>query len=82
VLCIQETKFGRVDDYIVSFLWGNNLCGYSFQLSVGVLGGMFTVWDSVEVEVRSTMSFENSSVIKGRFLRSEKRFGILNVYAP
>jgi len=63
-------------------LWGDSNFSFSFQSSVGSSGGLLTFWDCTEVEVWLTISFEHVLVISGKFLQSEERFVLFNVYAP
>ena len=53
-------------------IWESNVFGFSYQPSIGALGGILTMWDSLGVEVSSTMSFYHVLVIRSRFLRSDK----------
>jgi len=39
IVCIQETKLAKVDDFICSSLWGSSPYGFSFRPSVGASGG-------------------------------------------
>jgi len=82
VVCIQETKLSVVNDHVIKAVWGDNLCGYSFQPSAGASGGLVTVWDSTSVDVWSSMSFGHVLVIKGTFIPTAEEFFIFNVYAP
>jgi len=54
VLCIQESKMCVVNDFFATTVWGNSLCGYSFQASLGASGSLLTIWDTNVVEVWST----------------------------
>jgi hypothetical protein len=49
---------------------------------LGASGGLVTMWDSSEVEVWSTTSFDHVLMIEGRFHKSNERFVVFNVYAP
>jgi len=82
VFCIQETKLQQFDDFVCRSLWGSESVGYSYRPSIGAVGGIITLWNSFEVDVSVTMSFENVLIIKGRFLNSGVDFAIVNVYAP
>ncbi|MCH82855.1 endonuclease/exonuclease/phosphatase family protein [Trifolium medium] len=59
ILCIQETKLGVCDDSLCASLWGTSPHGYSFRPSAGASGGLLVLWDSVEVEVWSSVSFDH-----------------------
>jgi len=82
ILCIQETKLAIFDDFVRNNIWGDACVGYSFRPSLGASGGLVTLWDSKEVDVWSTISFDHVLVIVGRFLSSGELFVVLNVYAP
>ncbi|PNX85227.1 cytochrome p450, partial [Trifolium pratense] len=77
-----ETKLHSCDDSIVSTLWGNSPYGFSYRPSVGASGGLLTLWDTSEVDVWSSESFENVLWCHGRFVRSGVEFHLANVYAP
>jgi len=49
---------------------------------VGASGGLLTVWDTLEVEVWSTVSQDNVLIIHGQFIRTNEVFYIFTVYAP
>ncbi|PNX63645.1 cytochrome p450, partial [Trifolium pratense] len=78
----SETKLQSCDDIICSTLWGNSPHAFSFRPSVGASGGLLTLWDSSEVEVWSSESYENVLWCHGRFVRSGEEFYLANVYAP
>ena len=82
VLCIQESKLGVVDDYVIKAIWGDTPYGYSFQSSVGAFGGLITVWNNSLLDVWSTSSFDHVLVIIGRVISTGDIFVIINVYAP
>lgn len=82
VVCIQETKLEVVDDFLCRSLWGSSAVGFSFKPSVGAAGGILTLWDIGEVDICLSMSFENCLVVKGRFIKSNLDFSLVNVYAP
>jgi exonuclease III len=82
VFCIQETKLQVVDDFVCRSLWGGESYGFSYRPSLGAACGILTLWNSKEVDVFMSMSFENVLIIKGRFLKSGVDFAIANVYAP
>lgn len=82
ILCIQETKLAIIDDFVCKAIWGDDCGGYSFRPSLGTLGGLVTLWDKNEVEVWTSISFDNVLVVVGRFLKSNEFFVVFNVYAP
>ena len=82
ILCLQETKLQVCDSGFGTALWGNQDVSFSFRSSIGALGGLLTVWDTSEVEVRSTVSFNHTLVIHGQLLKSNEEFYLFNVYAP
>ncbi|CAJ2627870.1 unnamed protein product [Trifolium pratense] len=49
---------------------------------VGASGGLLTLWDTAEVNVWSSESFENVLWCHGLFVRSGEEFYLANVYAP
>jgi len=72
ILCIQESKCVMFDDLLCKSIWGDANVGYSFQPSLGASGGLVTLWDSSEVEVWSTTSFDHVLMITGRFSKSNE----------
>ena len=82
ILCIQETKLVRIDVQLSQSLWGGVDVEFSFQPSIGALGGLLSLWDSKEVVVWSSWSFEHVLVITGSFVKTRERFVVFNVYAP
>ncbi|GAU35674.1 hypothetical protein TSUD_162460 [Trifolium subterraneum] len=82
IVCLQETKVQSCDDTLVSALWGSAPHAFSFLPSVGVSGGLLTIWNSSEVEVWSSVSREHVLVCHGRFISSGEAFFVVNVYAP
>lgn len=61
--------------------WGGESYGFSYRPSLGAAWGTLTLWNSSEVDVFMSMSFENVLIIKGRFLKHSVEFAIANVYA-
>ncbi|PNX84817.1 cysteine-rich receptor-like protein kinase, partial [Trifolium pratense] len=49
---------------------------------LGASGGLLTIWDSAEVEMWSSVSYEHVLWSHGRFLKNDEEFYIANVYAP
>ena len=82
VLCIQETKLQLIDDFLCTSLWGPTNYDFSYSPSVGASGGMVTIWDTSGVEVLLTVRGEHFLMIHGRFIKSNEKFYIFNVYAP
>jgi len=81
VECIQETKLEVVDDFLCRSLRGSSVVGFSFKPTVGVSGGILTLWDTLEVDIWLSMSFDNCLMVKGRFMKSNLDFSLVNVYA-
>jgi len=82
ILCIQETKLVSIDVQSSRSLWGGVDVEFSFQPSIGASGGLLPLWDSKEVAVWSSWSFEHVLVISGIFVKSGEPFVVFNVYAP
>lgn len=59
VFCIQETKLQVVDIFMCRSLWGSEAYGYLYRLSMGAAGGILSIWNSSEVDVHVSMSFDN-----------------------
>ncbi|PNY14688.1 cysteine-rich receptor-like protein kinase, partial [Trifolium pratense] len=78
----EETKLQACDDFTCSSLWGNSPHVFSYRPSVGASGGLLTLWDSSEVEVWTSESYENVLWCHGRFIRYGEEFYLANVYAP
>jgi len=82
ILCIQETKLVSIDVQSSRSLWGGVDVEFSFQPSIGASSGLLTLWNSKEVAVWSSWSFEHVLVIIGSFVKMGERFVVFNVYAP
>ncbi|GAU32659.1 hypothetical protein TSUD_218360 [Trifolium subterraneum] len=82
IVCIQETKVCVCDENLVTAMWGSAPHAFSYRPSIGASGGLLTMWDSTEVEVQSTTSFEHVMLCHGRFISSNEIFYVVNVYAP
>jgi hypothetical protein len=63
-------------------MWEGQPAAFSFRPSIGASGGLLTLWDSTEVEVWSSSSFDHVLSIHGRFISSNEEFHLFNVYAP
>lgn len=82
ILCLQETKLHCFEDWCCSSIWASQSVSFSYRRSQGASGGLLTVWDTSEVEVWSSGSFDHVLSIHGRFLASNEEFHLFNVYAP
>jgi exonuclease III len=82
MVCLQETKLPLCDDFLCTSVWGNSPHAFSFRPSVGASGGLLTLWNSVEVEVWSSISRDHVLWCHRRFLSSGEEFFVANVYAP
>jgi len=82
IVCLQETKLSVCDSFLVSLLWGNSNCNFSFRPSKGASGGILIMWDNMEVEVWSSVSRQHFLLIHDKFLKSNEEFYFFNVYAP
>ena len=82
IICIQETKLSVFDFTVCKSLWGDEYVDFSFQPSVGASGGLVSMWDTNEVEVWSSMSFDHVLMILGCFVKTGEQFAVFNVYAP
>ena len=67
---------------LCKYIWRDANVGYSFQPSLGASRGLVTLWDSSQVEVWSTTSFDHVILITSRFYKSNEQFVVLNIYAP
>jgi len=82
IICIQETKMVVCEESLCASMWGNLSFSFSYRPSEGASGGILTMWDTLEVEVWSTVSFNHVLQIHGRFIRTGKEFYLFNIYAP
>ena len=82
ICCIQETKLSVFDSAVCKYLWGDECVDFSFQPALGASGGIVSMWDTNEVEVWSSISFNHVLAILGRFVKSGELFAVFNVYAP
>jgi len=73
---------GVCDDFLCASLWGNLPHDYYFCPSFGALGGLLVLRDTVEVKVWSSVSFNHVLIIHGRFIISNEKFYLFNMYAP
>ena len=81
ILCIQESKLSQLDELVGSLLWGTSPHGFSFRPSVGASGGLIIFWDSKEVEVWSSFTFDHVFAFGGRFVHSNEDFVLFNINA-
>jgi len=82
ILCLQETKLPVCDVSLCKFLWGDSSQAFSYRPSVGASGGMLIIWDSVEMEVWSTVSQDHMLLVLGRFIQTNEEFYVINIYSP
>jgi len=82
ILCLQETKLAVCDDILCNMLWGGSNHAFSYRRSVEASWGLLTVWDSKEMEVWSSVSHEHVLQIHGRFIQTNEKFYLFNIYAP
>jgi len=82
IICIQETKLSVIDVILCKSMWGGDCVDFSYRPSVGASGGIVTMWDTKEVEVWFSMSFEHVLVISGCLVKTGVQFTVFNVYAP
>ena len=68
--------------FLCRSMWGSSAVSFSFKPSVGASGGILTLWDTLEVDIWLSMSFDNCLVVKGRFIKSNLDFSLVNVFAP
>jgi exonuclease III len=69
IVCLQETKLQVCDDSLGVAMWGSSLVGFS-------------LWDTTEVEVWSSLSRDHVLWCHGRFIKTGEEFMVANVYAP
>lgn len=69
-----RNKLVVCDDLVSSSLWGDSNHAYSYRPAVGALGGLLTMWDSLEVEVWSSVSYDHVLQIHDRFIRTNEVF--------
>ena len=82
ILCLQERKLVVCDDYLRNSLWGDLSHAFSYRPSVGASGGILIMWDTLEVEVWSSVSRDHMLQIQGHFVRRNEEFYLFNIYAP
>jgi len=82
LMCLQKTKLMQIDDYVCASLWGNSSHGYFYRPSVGASDGLLILWDTEEVEILSSYSFDFMLTVRGKFVKSNEDFVLFNVYAP
>lgn len=82
ILCLQETKLAVCDVSLCNSLWGDSSYAFSYRPSVRASGGMSIMWNSVEVEVWSSVSQDYMLQVHGRFIKTNEEFYLFNIYAP
>jgi exonuclease III len=82
ILCVQETKLEVINEFLCVSLWGNQNFGFSYRPSVGASGGILTLWNKDEVDVRITRSMAHVIIIQGFMVKNGGEFALANVYAP
>jgi len=82
ICCLQETELSVFDFAVCKYLWGDESVDFYFQSALGASGGIVSMWDTNEVEVWSSISFNHALVILGHFVKTGEHFTVFNVYAP
>ncbi|XP_058783058.1 uncharacterized protein LOC131657708 [Vicia villosa] len=79
VFLIQETKVVDMKDDIANSLWKNEEVGYSFSNSVGLSGGIITLWKTASVS--ALKSFSGTGFLGIKVLWKNDLYYVINVYS-
>ena len=82
VLCIQETKKDSVDAYLCQYLWGDSSASWECLPSSNTAGGLLCIWNNGSFAVDRRVLGRGFIMLKGLWLKEDKRVTIINVYAP
>jgi len=82
ILCVQETKLETINDFLCALLWGNQNYGFSYRPFVGASGGILTLSDTAEVDIKITRSMPHVFIIQGKMVKNGAEFSLANDYAP
>ncbi|KAK9058221.1 hypothetical protein SSX86_023061 [Deinandra increscens subsp. villosa] len=79
---LQETRMTNLDLNRVKSIWGNFQFDVAFYPSVGLSGGMLSIWDP-SVFVKDTIfSLDHLLIVKGTWSNFSLSCYMINVYAP
>ncbi|KAJ0878041.1 putative Endonuclease/exonuclease/phosphatase superfamily [Helianthus annuus] len=81
-LLIQETKKEDISKGSISNFWGNKEFDMEFVSSVGLSGGLLSMWDPSLFEASSFVKKINFLIVSGKIKGSGLILNVVNVYAP
>ena len=82
ILFIQESKIEVVTPRLQRFLTGHGSLSGEFVSSVGVAGGLISVWDEQFFTVEEKVSTCRYILLVGTIKSKNFRCGLGNIYAP
>nr|KAJ0218832.1 hypothetical protein LSAT_V11C300154990 [Lactuca sativa] len=82
LLGIQETKTSEFKGKLDKAIWGSSSFLCETIDSIGLSGGIATLWDPSTFQCSVTIKGDNFLAVKGSWIASKSSYGFINVYAP
>nr|GEX03083.1 RNA-directed DNA polymerase, eukaryota [Tanacetum cinerariifolium] len=79
---IIETKLDNISEIEIKVLWGNYKFDYIFSGSLGFLGGLLCVWDSLVFFIDNHTISDNFLAVYGSWIPTKTKLLVVSVYAP
>ncbi|XP_058775955.1 uncharacterized protein LOC131650251 [Vicia villosa] len=79
IVLIQETKLSNTEEFMVKGMWSGTEVGYSFSNSVGLSGGILSLWRTDRVEV--LCSFKGEGYVGIKVCWKDNFYYVVNVYS-
>ncbi|XP_058767474.1 uncharacterized protein LOC131641186 [Vicia villosa] len=79
IVLIQETKLTNMEDFVAKSMWSNTDVGFSFTNTVGMSGGILTLWRTERVEV--IHSFKGEGYIGIKVFWKGNIYYVVSVYS-
>ncbi|PWA77373.1 RNA-directed DNA polymerase, eukaryota, Nucleotide-binding alpha-beta plait domain protein [Artemisia annua] len=81
-VALQESKFSVVSEADVRHFWGGGRFVMDSVGSVGVAGGVVSMWDPLVFEAEESHKDPNFLLVRGKLKGNGEKLNVMNVYAP
>ncbi|XP_021840553.1 uncharacterized protein [Spinacia oleracea] len=81
-IAIQETKLESFSDKIIQSFWKNKDIDWIASPSVGLSGGLISLWSKTFFTMSANTSTRNWIAIHGTLLTGNHKCSIINIYNP